>query len=313
MIEEPLRSHYLDAMGLTAWVSRYRLPNAAPTLQCEWLEPETVPSQPPAQRLQALLGEASREEGLPENNQNRPLSSAASSPSNAPFSSPSTATPLGQARRARALLDDNGFEGHGNEGNDESASNEIPPHAPGAGPEASARTPDLDAQSAQVSLRFSLQIAALDGRWLIMLPGRESVDVQSRQLLANLLQAAHITPGTALDFQAFDWPMMEGMPVEAPLEEARDGLRAFIEGRRRRGWRPERLLLFGEDTALDSVLNLQERQCRLLAIPGWQGPSLQALAQSAEAKRGLWPILGEWHKAWHQAAQGGPDVDDAPP
>ncbi|WP_227369106.1 hypothetical protein [Halomonas sp. M20] len=310
MSEEPQRSQYLEAMGLTAWISRYRLPNAAPTMQCEWLEPETPPSQPPAQRLQALLGKGSREERPLERNQDHPISSAASPSSNASSSSLSTATPSGQARRARALLDDNGYEGHGNEGGNESASNKIP-QTRATEPEASDRTSDTDDRPAQISLRFSLQIAALDGRWLVMLPGRESVDAQSRQLLANLLQAANITPGTALDFQAFDWPMMEGMPVEAPLEEARDGLRAFIEGRHRRGWRPECLLLFGEDATLDSVLNLQERQCRLLNITGWQGPSLQALAQSAEAKRGLWPILREWHEAWHQAAQGEPDSDDA--
>nr|WP_298414963.1 hypothetical protein [uncultured Halomonas sp.] len=308
---EPLRSQYLEAMGLTAWVSRYRLPNAAPTTQCEWLEPETPPSQPPAQRLQALLGKASREEMSFEHDQDRSASSIVSPSSNS--SSSSVATPPRQARRARALLDDNDGDGHEDKGNRESLSNRASQtRVANAGSEASDLVPVTSTVSPQASLRFSLQIAALDGRWLVMLPGRESADSLARGLLANLLQAASIAPGTALDFQAFDWPMMEGIPVEAPLEEARDGLRAFIEGRRRRGWRPERLLLFGEDAALESVLNLQERQCRLLDIPGWQGPSLQALAQSAQAKRGLWPMLKEWHKAWHQAAQGEPDDDDPP-
>ncbi|WP_156181376.1 hypothetical protein [Halomonas sp. PR-M31] len=307
---EPLRSQYLEAMGLTAWVSRYRLPNAAPTTQCEWLEPEAPPSQPPAQRLQALLGKAAHEERALENDQDRSASSTASSLSNP--SSPSVATPSRQARRARALLDDNGIDGDEDKGNDDSDSSRAPQtRVAKVGSEASDLAPDTSTVSPQASLRFSLQIAALDGRWLVMLPGRELTDSLARGLLANLLQAAHIAPGTALDFQAFDWPMMEGLPVEAPLEEAKDGLRAFVEGRRRRGWRPERLLLFGEDATLDSVLSLQEHHCHLLDIPGWQGPSLQTLAQSAQAKREIWPLLNEWRKAWHQAAQGKTDDDEA--
>lgn len=308
MTGEPLRSQYLEAMGLTSWVSRYRLPNAAPTMQCAWIEPEPPPSQPPAQRLQALLGEAPREEVALEKSQERSVASPV-----VDSSASSPAAPSRHARRARALLDDGDAGNHDKDGNKEGGSKETAEaRSSEMGSDASRHAPGVITQAPQTSLRFSLQIAALDGRWLVMLPGRESADAQARRLLANLLQAAHIASGMALDFQAFDWPMMEGMPVEAPLEEAQDGLRAFVEGRRRRGWRPECLLLFGEDDTLSAVLNIQDRQCRLLDIPGWQGPSLQALAQSADAKRGMWPLLNEWRKAWHQAAQGAPNGDDAP-
>ncbi|MGC3872677.1 hypothetical protein ACPF7Z_05325 [Halomonas sp. GXIMD04776] len=297
MIGEPQRSQYLEAMGLTAWVSRYRLPNAAPTLQCEWLEPETPLIQPPAQRLQALLGQASREEAPLKGGQEQPVSSPAASTSSAL----SPALPPRHARRARALLGDSNDDG------DEVIESSAKPSSGGVPTDAA----NAVNQATQSSLRFSLQIAALDGRWLVMLPGRASVAGLARNLLNNLLQAAHITPGTALDFQAFDWPMMEGLPVETPLEEAQDGLRAFVEGRRRRGWRPERLLIFGQDDTLNTVLDLQGRYCRLLDVPGWQGPSLQSLSQSVDEKRALWPLLIEWRQAWHEAAQGAQGGDDA--
>ncbi|SHE65682.1 hypothetical protein SAMN02745148_00911 [Modicisalibacter ilicicola DSM 19980] len=277
MIGEPQRSQYLDAMGLTAWVSRYRLPNAAPTRECEWLEPEEAPNRPPGERLQELLGEP----------REPPASPATSSP----------ATPSRHARRARALLGDE----------PEVAAPEA--RAPAEGEPSGVPVPAETKTTPRDSLRFSLQIAALDGRWLVMLPAGQAPTPEARRLLANLLQAARIEPGGAPDFQAFDWPMMEGLPVEAPLEEARDGLRAFVDGRRRRGWRPERLMLFGQHDTLAPVLDLQDGHCRLLDIPGWQGPSLGTLARSAEAKRELWPWLLEWRHAWHQAAGG--EGDDA--
>lgn len=276
---EPQRSQYLEAMGLTAWVSRYRLPNAAPTRECEWLEePGAAPSSAPAQRLQALLDDAQRPPVAP----------------NPTPAQPTVSSPSRQARRARGLLEPDGAAAE--------------PPAP-ALPVAAAA--DAAPSVPQVALRFTLQIAALEGRWLILLPGSSALDATAQRLLASLLHAAGIVSDATPAFQTFSWPIMEGLPVEAPLEEARDGLRAFVEGRR--GWRPERLLVFGESDVLAPVLELKAGHCHLLAIAGWQGPSMQTLMQSAEAKRELWPRLVEWRQAWHRAA-GGSDTqgDDVP-
>ncbi|HET8791227.1 MAG TPA: hypothetical protein VFM75_08455, partial [Modicisalibacter sp.] len=97
MTTEPQRSQYLEAMGFTAWVSRYRLPNAAPTPACEWLEPDVVPTQPPAQRLHALLDAA--EYASPSSTTREPAPA-----SQAPASFLPGRQGAGQPKRARALL-----------------------------------------------------------------------------------------------------------------------------------------------------------------------------------------------------------------
>lgn len=292
MTTEPQRSQYLEAMGFTAWVSRYRLPNAAPTPACEWLEPAVVPVQPPAQRLHALLDTVER-------SSSPPAAQEPASPSPAPGRHGTS-----QAKQARALLTGEGIV-VGPVSDSDSSATVIADPTPAAG---SAPSP-----TPAVSLRFTLQIAALDGRWLILLPSHREPDTTLQRLLANLLQAARIVPGAAPDFQTFRWPMMEGQPIEAPLDEARDGLRAFVEGRRQRGWRPERLLVFGEDETLAPILELDDGRCRLLGIPGWQGPSLQELSQSAVAKRELWSQLCSWQDDWRRAVDGEhtPGDDDA--
>nr|WP_163501052.1 hypothetical protein [Halomonas socia] len=157
----------------------------------------------------------------------------------------------------------------------------------------------------QQALRFSLQIAALEGRWLVLLPQPSVPDATDLRLLSNLLHAAGIHLAEPPVFQAFHWPMMEELPVEAPLDEARDGLRAFLDGRRRGGWRPERLLLFGEAPALAPVLAIEAGHCGLLKLPAWQGPALAELGRDGDAKRALLPRLGEWREAWLGAADGG--------
>ncbi len=86
--------------------------------------------------------------------------------------------------------------------------------------------------------------------------------------------------------------------MQAPLDEARQGLGAFLAGRARRGWAPERLLVFGEDATLTRVLAIEGERSTTLGLPAWQGPALDALAGSAEAKRDLWPRLAGWRDAW---------------
>jgi len=262
---EPQRSQYLEAMGLTAWVGRYRLPNARESQACDWPEPSREPARPPAQRLHALLDEA------------------ASEPRLAVASDEAPVAPRTHARRARALLGPD----------DEPAEPETPQAAPAATQADAAPTPEAP----QEALRFALQVAALEGRWLILLPGETPPDARALRLLGNLLQAAGIEVEMPA-FQAFRWPLMDGPSVESPLQEAQDGLRAFIDGRRRRGWQPERVLLFGDDPVLKRVLASDAEHSGLLDLPLWQGETLPALATSAEAKRALWPRLAEWRAAW---------------
>ena len=275
MVTEPQRSQYLEAMGLTPWVSRYRLPNAAETAACEWLEPETVPERPPAQRLQALLD----------------------TPAEAPARSPVTSVPAApshQRKRARGLLESEGVVEAAEEATVAEPAQKTPPD-------------EASKPHAQESLRFTLQVAALDGRWLVMVPYHQPPDSASRRLLDNLLLAAGIQPRNPPVFQEFRWPVVEDAPAESPLEEACDGLRAFVEGQSRRGWRPERVLVFGEEATLTPVLALTEGRCGLLGIDGWQGPALEAVAKSPAAKRELWRAMADWREAWHGAADGEPD------
>ncbi|MGJ7458458.1 hypothetical protein [Halomonas sp. RA08-2] len=267
MTTEPQRLQYLEAMGLTAWVARYALPNARPTTACEWELPEAAPAEAPGERLHALLDEA-RE---------------------APAARPAEPKPSRAARAprpgmARALL-------------------EEPPAQQAPAPIESAAA---EPRAPQEPLRFAFQAACLEGRWLLLLAGEHPPGRTELQLLANLLRAAGIAAPLPV-FQPFLWPMEEGLTAHEPLEEAREGLQAFIAGARRRGWSPERLLLFGEDEALEQVLSLQAERCPLLELPAWQGPALNEMAASAEAKRGLLPRLLAWGEAWRDSSEPPPD------
>ncbi|MBZ9539207.1 MULTISPECIES: hypothetical protein [Modicisalibacter] len=267
---EPQRSQYLEAMGLTAWVGRYRLPNARESQACDWPEPSHEPARPPAQRLHALLDEAAPEP--------RPMAASEEAP----------VLPRANARRARALLG----------GAAEPPEPETPQAVPAAAEAETVSTPEP-----REALRFALQVAALEGRWLILLPGETPPDAKALRLLGNLLRAAGIEVEMPA-FQAFRWPLMDGLSAEAPLQEAQDGLQAFIDGRRRRGWQPERVLLFGDAPVLSRVLAADADRCGLLELPLWQGETLATLATSAEAKRALWPYLAEWRTAW-RSLEGG--------
>jgi hypothetical protein len=261
-------------MGLTSWVARYRLPNARPTPVCEWELPETLPAEAPGERLHALLDETSK--------------------------APAPRAPVASGRehrhtpavrgKARSLLDGDSVSPPGD-----------PTPALNARPQAEA--------AAEAPLRFSLQVACLSGRWLMLAPGDSSPDASQCRLLVNLLGAAGILLDQAPTFEGFRWPPMDDMPVESPREEACQGLQAFLEGRRRRGWAPERLLVFGRDETLASVLSLEDGHCRLLDLPAWQLPGLDDLTTSAESKRSLWPQLLDWHHAWQNPEE---DGDDSP-
>ncbi|MFY0989335.1 hypothetical protein [Halomonas sp. C05BenzN] len=268
MTAEPQRRQYLEAMGLTSWEARYRLPNALPTPACEWQQPAEEPREAPGERLHALLDEAARE---------APARQAPASPAHERGQRPAG------PGRARALLG----------GGEPAEATATPPAAEERQPQASPAE----------ALHFTLQVACLDGRWLLLLPQASKPDATQQRLLVNLLQAAGVLPEQALDFETFHWPQMEGLPVDAPLEEARQGLQAFLEGRRRRGWAPERLLIFGRDATLASVLTVEEGRCLPLDLPAWQGPGLDELAGGAAAKRTLLPQVLAWGQAWQASAE----------
>ncbi|WP_111412844.1 hypothetical protein [Billgrantia lactosivorans] len=267
MTTEPQRLQYLEAMGLTAWVARYRLPHARPTEACEWELPERPAASPPAERLHALLDEADAAARQPP-----PTPSAVEPPRGA------------SPKRARQLLG-------------------IAPDS--EAPTSGGGTTPAPSSPAQEPLRFTLQVTSLAGRWLVIVPRSAAPEAAEAQLLGNLLQAAGIGIETPLTFETFRWPPMDNLPVEAPLEEAREGLQAFLEGTRRRGWALERILVFGQEATLDRLLDATQGDFELMGLAGWQGPALGELAQSAAAKRELWPTLLAWRRAWTlQAADG---------
>ncbi|WP_445156688.1 hypothetical protein [Halomonas sp. E14] len=264
MTPEPQRLQYLEAMGVTAWVARYQLPNARPSETCEWELPEPGDTSPPAERLHALIDEVA--------------------PAVRPSTSAASVAPPPAAGRVRQLLGMTVAEGK------ESTEQDVAPAA------------DTSPMASQEPLRFSLQVACLEGRWLVLLPGLAAVSEENVRLLCNLLAAAGITTHDGPDFHWLRWPPVEGLAVNDPLEEAADGLRAFIAGAARQAWSPERVLVFGRHELIDPLLGLSAGRCELLELPGWQGPSLDVLAASAEAKRALWPTLLEWRRTWRGEA-----------
>ncbi|QEA38746.1 hypothetical protein FGL86_06425 [Pistricoccus aurantiacus] len=267
-LEDPRRLHYLDAMGLSAWTARYRLPNAAPTPTSEWQTQVAPVPQAPAQRLHALLDEPAPSRTTPSKpkpDQDRPVS-------------------LQEFRRRISPAQEKRWEG----------SEEAPV-------EAEKRVAKFE------PLRFTLQLGALEGRWLVVMAQDDPPSSLSMRFLQQLLFAASI-PAILPALQTFRWPLMDELPVEEPLVEAREGLEAFLAGRKRDGWNIERLLIFGESPSLARVLTLddgkQEFGSSLLALPAWQVSSLETLMQSADAKRALWPMLGEWRRQWRISANG---------
>lgn len=288
MISEPTRLAYLDAMGLTAWVARYQLPNALATAECDWPEPQAPRadrSRPGAESLHALLDDTTL--------------TVAQSSSPSPAAEASARTARSQ-RKARALLD--GIAPDAEHRPDaEAAESKSPGEA--SDPEARvdevlASTPEAAAERSE-ALRFECQVCCLDGRWLLLVAQPQPLGVEAQRLLLNLLRVAGVQLAQHPVFESLRWPVEAGLPVHQPLAEARQGLQAFVAGRRRRGWEPQRVLLFGETPALHSVVDDDgSGHSRSLALPLWQGPSLQELLTSGEAKRALWPHIQAWRQQW---------------
>ncbi len=254
-------------MGITAFASRYRLPNALVTQACEWDEAPPRPESP-GKRLHALLDDAQQAEA----------SRRAAAP--APAANPAS---------LKALL------------------NEERP----AQPKAPAETPSKAPASPPTPLRFTLSCVCLGGRWLSLHEG-EPGDA-ARRLLSNICRAVGIDAASLSAWHTLSWPPLVGGPApEAPLEEAREGVNAFIDGAAsRNGWKPSRALWWSGDDAspLARVLAPEEARGRTvsqaLSLPLWQGPALDTLLADGAAKRDLWPSLAALSARWREEQGGG--------
>lgn len=277
MNQEVTRRHYLDAMGITAWAAKYQLPNALPTDACVWEDTTPAPT-PPRERLQALLDDAPsprRQTSQPQAPEPQGAGESIASPS-----------------AVRALL------GQDKQRQDKEGQNKPTM----AGPEAATASVEAAPATPAKPLKFELSCLCLEGRWLIVQAG--AMSVLEQQLLANLLQAAGIRQGALPEATHFTWPQMaNAFAVEDPLDEAREGLAAFIAGGvSRQGWQLERLLWWGElgsdQAPLDRILNVTEGQSETLALPVWQGPALASLLDDSHSKRDLWPALQALGQLW---------------
>ncbi|WP_346795816.1 hypothetical protein R5M92_10170 [Halomonas sp. Bachu 37] len=272
MIGEPQRRQYLDAMGLTSWASRYRLPNARPTPTCSW--EETVEEvRAPSDKLHALLDEA----------QQATAADAAAKVSH-------VAAPQPVRQRARQLL---------NIGSQE-ATEDTPAEA-----SAELSAPRASTPSLSPPLRFVLHVACLGGRWLV-LQTSEPGQVE-RRLLHAMLQTAGIGLPSPPEFDVFQWPQLEleGMSQGASLEEAQEGLQAFVAGCARRGWAPTRLLWLGADetSPVAPVMAEEEAHSRTLGLPISHLPALAELSRNAELKRSSWPQLQALATLWREGEE----------
>ncbi len=286
MTQEVIRRHYLEAMGITAWASRYQLPNALPTEVCEWEESMPAPT-PPRERLQALLDDAPAPRRAMPNPQAPKSQAPEPSGSGDGIASPSA---------VRALL----------------GQEDKPAIAPA---DTSASTVEALPTKSAKPLQFALSCLCLNGRWLVVQAGE--ISAQERQLLANLLQAAGIQQDALSEVTHFTWPQMtNAFAVEDPLDEAREGVAAFIAGRvSRQGWRLERLLWWGElgaeQAPLDRIMNVTEGHCHTLSLPVWQGPALVSLLDGTSNKRDLWPALQALSQQWAANSSTGDQPDGA--
>lgn len=284
MTQEVIRRHYLEAMGITAWAAKYQLPNALPTESCEWEEP--MPDKtPPRERLQALLDDAPsprRPAAKPQAPEPHVSGDVAASPA---------------AVRALLINEKSGAE----KADLTTARLESAPETNHA--DAPLTSGSVAKTSPAQPLVFSLSCLCIGGRWLVM--QADEMPALEHQLLANLLFAVGIhESGELPQITRFKWPQMtNAFAVEDPLEEAREGMQAFIAGCvSRQGWQLEQLLWWGElgpeQAPLDRLFNVSDGLSHTLSLPVWQGPALATILEGANSKRELWPAIHRLGQQW---------------
>lgn len=286
------QSLYMDAMGLTLWTARYRLPNAAQTPPCEWPEASHSAQVSPSQRLKALRQDtgpsADTVSGEP------PARSASVPPvsSDGETAPPTKAVmPQPDASNANAPVPSkpSTAQAHDSGVVTESTSKPATPST-----ETAATTPS----ALQDSLAFSFHAITLGNSWWILSP-HQPFDAQSLALLGNILMAIGSddrTPSHSVDFK---WPMIEGFKVEDPQAEAEDGVLAFVAGQQEQQGKPQTILLLADDAdenaqVLSRVLGVNAGTSTLLELPVIQGAALPALLFDASAKRALWQALASF-------------------
>ncbi|MGY4876904.1 hypothetical protein ACLUEY_03350 [Vreelandella aquamarina] len=280
MNAEVIRRQYLDAMGISTWASRYQLPHALETPVCEWedVKPE---SSTPSQRLHALLDDAQQAEAKRQVPQ----------PSEPAMASPPAATSESSSPQAlRSLLGDKTREAPAPKVSIPSSS-DLAPSPPV--PEENTITESATDPVKREALVFTLSCCCIDDRWLTLLPGQP--DSVEKRLLDNMLYVITGRKSVLSDTFTFRWPPLANGPMpDNPLEEARDGIHAFLNGAaRRNGWQLERVLWWGkaQESPFDDLLNIHNGHSQTLGMPVWQGDALPVLCQSADAKRALLPAL----------------------
>lgn len=277
MIPDPQRLQYLEAMGITAWVSRYRFVNARPTEQGEWRLPDAPVKAAPGQRLQALL-----ETPAP--------------PVPARRSAREPLEPAGEGgisssvARARALLE-------GTEGTSAGvAASSVSIEAVTTPEVSSNAVPEAALQ--REPLRFKLTLGVLGERWWLMLPGDRPPSVAGQKLLCQLLNAADLPPQWT-PLGTLSWPLME-VPVSDPVEEAREGVQVFCAGQAQRNALAVdgAIVVGGGDETWSLLLGrlAEETQASDMTYHHWPHPD--DLLASSQAKRDCWPMLRRTADAW---------------
>lgn len=280
MNAEVIRRQYLDAMGISTWASRYQLPHALETPACDWedVKPE---SSTPSQRLHALLDDAQQAEA------NRQMPQP-SEPATA--SSPAATSESSSPQALRSLLGDKAAEAPAPKVSIPSSSDLGP--SPSV-PEENTMTEAAAEPVKREALVFTLSCCCIEDRWLILLPGQP--DSVEKRLLDNMLHVITGRKPALSDTFTFRWPPLANGPMpDNPLEEARDGVHAFLNGAaRRNGWQLERVLWWGkaQESPFDDLLNIHNGHSKTLDMPVWQGNALPVLCQGANAKRALLPAL----------------------
>ncbi|MGJ8514934.1 hypothetical protein [Carnimonas bestiolae] len=278
------QAQYLDAMGITLWVPRYRLPNAQASSECEWPESQAAPDTASTQGLHQLLKDA-------ETAQTSAVPTTPHQPEAAEVP-PQQGGGAQHSAQIRSLLTPDAQKAD----QAPTPDHEVAPSADAAQPPPSEQaTPAAASAEPQAPLRFAFNALMLGQRWLILTTdGAFTAPVLAfLDAVLSALGEPHRTATRPVDFH---WPMIDGFSSEAPLEEAREGMRAFAEGRKHQGGAPECVWLFADPQdehaqVLSEVLNIAEGRSQLLSLPMVRAASLDDVMTSADAKRQLWRQL----------------------